>query len=75
MTYRRQSRDKRRDPRRDTHERYTLTPHRALQCVENERWKCATCNTPALDNSQYCLACKLYWEDVRDGKIFGENQL
>lgn len=37
----------------------------AEQQVEDERWKCATCEAPAEDGRKYCLCCRMYWDDSR----------
>lgn len=43
--------------------RNKLTPQKAKQQEEEERWQCKTCPAPAQEHSPYCLSCQLYWED------------
>lgn len=65
---RRRLRDKRLDARKEVK---AWTPRHALEQVDRERWQCLTCDSPALEDCKYCLSCKLYWEDIRDGRIAG----
>jgi hypothetical protein len=41
--------------------------HSAQTQVEQENIKCETCEAPVLEDGKYCLFCKSYWEDVRNG--------
>ena len=32
------------------------------------RWKCETCDAPTEnDESRWCIHCRMYWEDCRNG--------
>lgn len=44
-----------------------LRPHQASIIAREEAWQCATCNSPAQEDSQYCRNCELYWQDVDNG--------
>ena len=35
--------------------------------VENERVPCRTCEAIPAADEEFCLSCKLYWEDVQSG--------
>lgn len=46
----------------------TLTRQQAeLECEEVAHIVCATCAGIAEEDTIYCLSCKLYWSDVRNG--------
>lgn len=50
-----------------------LTVRRALAEVEENRWQCETCTAPTeSDDAKYCMSCRLYWGDVRNG-LFDEH--
>jgi hypothetical protein len=49
-----------------------LSIQSAAQQVEDERWKCESCEAPADERYEpYCMACGMYWHDVANG-LFDE---
>jgi hypothetical protein len=38
-----------------------------IEAAEVRTWTCETCDTMTEPDERYCLHCKLYWEDVRNG--------
>lgn len=49
--------------------KHRVTVVRAEQMAAEERTlTCETCTAPTpRDGEKYCLSCKSYWEDVRNG--------
>jgi hypothetical protein len=47
--------------------RTTLTRERATAQTEEERWQCATCSAPREEGGDYCMSCRMYWEDCEKG--------
>lgn len=46
----------------------------ALDICEETNVECASCVlNVAIEDERYCLYCKTYWEDVRNG-LFDENE-
>ncbi len=41
--------------------------HEALTEVEEDRWQCLTCSDAREENGDYCMSCRMYWEDCRNG--------
>lgn len=43
--------------------------------IENSRWQCKTCDRPTeTPDSEYCIHCRMYWEDVSNGLFnFGDD--
>ncbi len=36
----------------------------ACKEIEDSRWRCSTCTAPHQENSEYCLSCELYWNNL-----------
>lgn len=44
-----------------------ITRREAEDQVEAERWQCKSCTAPADEDDSFCISCRMYWNDVRDG--------
>ncbi len=49
--------------------RFKVTVVRATMQVEQENIACSTCTGLAIEGKEYCLSCKLYWDDVKSGIV------
>ena len=53
-------------------ERSDLRREAFLQVEDVENIQCSTCLNVAVEGSQYCVSCGIYWEDCRNG-IFDQE--
>lgn len=60
------------DPHRTKRQR-RFSAHDVPVAQEEARWKCRTCdNVIASNDDVYCIHCKMYWEDVKNGLFKGD---
>lgn len=54
--------------RHTTKRAHKFREHEAPIAQEESRWQCKTCTGVIASNDDiYCLSCKMYWRDVKNG--------
>jgi hypothetical protein len=60
------------DPHRTKRSR-RYSEHEVPHAQAESRWQCRTCSgVIASDEDIYCMSCKIYWSDVKNG-LFRED--
>lgn len=47
----------------------------AEEQADRERWQCLTCSQPADENSDHCMHCVTYWDDVSNGLYDRDDEI